>query len=193
MNIDYSELCREHITGILLKHYHKSKDNKIYVRNMFYSHITYAKEINTKWISNRAYLNRKEKRPTLDHFITPRLMITALIEERPDILQDKIEFKKIFELCRSVVGVTPHENSSLRYDKDDDGTIVIKECTAEKYNKLGHWWIVKNNKIEADSVEFPLLDMIPTWFLNWEQKMASNSIKNKNVKRSLTAVGTLVG
>ena len=182
MSIDYAEMCRLTLTKVLIKEYHKSTEHSIYVRTVFYQQVRAAGDKNTGWISNQAFSNLKEQiRPTLDHFVTPRLMISALIEEHPEIIQNKIEFKKIFELCRNVVGVTKNENSSLRYNKDDDGTIVIKDCTAEKYNKIGHWWIVKNNKIAADSVEFPLLNTIPTWFLNWEQKLASNSKKNKKL------------
>jgi hypothetical protein len=170
LTIDYyAENSRQCMINHLMGDYGKSEDHDRYIRNMFYGHITYSKTVNTGWISNEAY-NTRPKRATLDHFITPRLMISALIETRPDILHNKNEFKNIFELCTSVVGVTSKENNNLRYERED-GKIVIKECTEEKYNKLGTWWVLKNRKVVASSKKFPLLEKIPTWFLDWEKKL----------------------
>lgn len=167
--MNYAEKCRSIMISIM-DDYGKSTEDDRYIRNTFYYQIVQSYTKNTKWISKNAFQTRKEKHPTLDHFITPRLVISALIEERPDILHDETEFKNIFELCTSVVSVTSKENTDLRYELKN-GKIVIKECTEKKYNKLGAWFLLKNNKILDRSINFPLLEKIPSWFLDWEKKL----------------------
>lgn len=185
----YAEMCRNILLSHMIKDYGISEDHNRYVRDFFYEQIVHSKKNNTYWHSKKAYQNQisdsNNKQTTLDHFITPRLMVSALIEERPDIIENKIEFKKIFELCTHVVRVTKEENSSLRFDTKKFGTIVVLESTEIKYNKLGHWY-KKNGKAKFEySVNFPLLNMIPTWFLDWERRL----IVGKPLKIEKSLVG----
>ena len=164
-----AEKCRQIIINNLIDDYDVSEYHKQILREEFYHWIYFSSEFYDGIMSNAAFDMKDKSKCTNDHFMTPRLFISAMCENKREILYDSEQFKNMFCLCTTVVKVSPKQNNSVRY-KNLNGKIIVSEPILEKYDKLGPWWKVRNKKILGSYTEFPLKNKIPDWFVDYEKK-----------------------
>lgn len=164
-----SELTREVILTCYIKKYNKDPLYRKSVRNFFYDQVYRSSTVYTGYVSNDVFVKRENS--TKDHFLCPRLMISAIVEQKQDLLYDKEEFFKIFDLCTNTICVLKSQNNDVKYDNVDN-IITVKQLTIDKYDKYGPWWKLGSRKhILGTYTEFPLKDKIPKWFTKYEKKL----------------------
>ena len=118
----------------------------------------------SKYQSNDAFSD--EYGNTDDHYLSPRLMIAALITVRKDILFDPVEFANIFTLCSETIRITKDQNNLVKY-KTENNKKSIKKLTIEKYNNFGPWWDNNTNCFD----DFPLASKVPDFFTEYEKTL----------------------
>ena len=154
---------RESIIGRIVR-YDKNSYTQDWVCNQFYQSVYATTKTKTKYRSNDAFSKDTDGGVTDDHYLAPRLLIRALLENERDILYDEKEFLKIFTLCTQTVKVTKKQNNIVRFKNDDD-SIIVSELTINKYDKFATWWDNESNDFE----EFPLKKTVPKFFTKFEK------------------------
>jgi len=144
--------------------YDTSSVTQDFVCNLFYQTVYATKRIKSEYRSNDAFSNNSNESVTDDHYLAPRLLIRALIENERDILYDEKEFLKIFVTCTQTVKVTKKQNNQVKY-KYHNNNLIVSELTINKYDKFSTWWDCKNNDFE----EFPLKYTVPEFFTKFEK------------------------
>ena len=144
--------------------YDTSLDTQKFVCNVFYQTVFATKTTKSEYRSNDAFSKDTDEGVTDDHYLAPRLLIRALLENERDILYDEKEFLKIFILCTQTVRITKKQNNLVRYKSHKDG-IIISELTEDKYDKFATWWDSESNHFD----EFPLKKTVPKFFTKFEK------------------------
>lgn len=159
-----SELTRNCIVNTFLSTYHTCRNSHKMTQNLFYQSVFKNHIGKSKYQSNDAF--SEEFGNTDDHYLSPRLMIAAVINLRKDILFDPIEFANIFNLCSETVRITKNQNNLVRY-KTEDHKKSIKKLTIEKYDDFGPWWDEKTDCFDV----FPLKNKVPDFFTEYEKTL----------------------
>lgn len=170
-NITYkAEKCRQIIINHLLEDYSKGEEFAKILREQYYSWVYYSGVRNTGYMSNDVF-NNKNSSFTEDHYLSPRLVISAIIENNIALLYNKELFYEVFNMSREIIKVTKTQNNDVRFANKNNER-VIKELTVDKYDKFGPWWNVDSvrKKVISCSKEFPLKESIPDWFTEHEKK-----------------------
>jgi hypothetical protein len=144
--------------------YDTSTITQDFVCNLFYQTVYATKRVKSEYRSNDAFSNKSDEGVTDDHYLAPRLLIRALIENERDILYDEKEFLKLFALCSQTVKVTKKQNNQVRY-KYYNNNLIVSELTIHKYDKFSTWWDSNN----GDFDEFPLKHTVPEFFTKFEK------------------------
>jgi len=144
--------------------YDTSVDTQKFVCNVFYQTVFATKTTKSEYRSNDAFSKDTDEGITDDHYLAPRLLIRALLENERDILYDEKEFLKIFTLCTQTIRITKKQNNLVKYKKDN-ADVIVSELTKDKYDKFATWW---DNEIN-DFDEFPLKNTVPKFFTKFEK------------------------
>ena len=177
MNIIYNsvafkaEKCRQIIVNNLFEDYFKADECKKLVRDEYYHWVYYSGFKVNGYMSNEVF----NKAPaTDDHYLSPRMVISAIMEINKSVLFDKDTFLEAFLLSRDVVRVSKNQNNLVKF-VNKNKKILINELTIDKYDKFGPWWQVDSKKrVLSSSQEFPLKHKIPDWFTEYERKFLVN-------------------
>lgn len=165
------ELCRQILVTHFYEKYITDDEFKKDTRDQYYHCVYYSGLKNSGYVSNDVFKN--EGSSTDDHYLSPRLMISAIIENHTQTLFDKDAFSEYFELCREVVKVTKNQNNAVKF-VNKDNKILINELTINKYDKFSPWWEIdtlgNKKKVMSHHKEFPLKHKIPEWFTEHEKK-----------------------
>jgi hypothetical protein len=155
-----------------VKYWKKGSDYQIYYSTQFYSAVRMAGNINTPYMTLRA---ASQKKKTADHCFAPRLVFRAVMDTCPELLLDRECFDHLCEFSRHVVSVTRKENNVVKYKHNDMGLPIIRQLTRDKYDQFT--WVEKGRGRLQENVNgklvdspFPLKDMIPDWFTEFEMK-----------------------
>jgi len=107
---------------------------------------------------------------THDHWLAPRLVLRALMEECPEMLLDRDEFYKVIDLCCSTVGVTAAQNLLVRFksNRNKFGLPIVRFLTRDKYDAFT--WTHNKTGLLPHKHVFPLKHLIPDWFTAFEKK-----------------------
>ena len=142
------------------------KQREIYA-NFFYQCICTLRKDRTPYLTLDAAHTGKV---THDHWLAPRLVLRALMHERPEILLDRDEFYNVIDLCCSTVGVTSAQNLQVRFtpNKNKFGLPIVRSLTRDKYDAFT-WTHKKTGLLQHKNV-FPLKHLIPDWFTAFEMK-----------------------
>lgn len=174
MNILYNsiaykaEKCRQMIINNLYDDYFKSDECKKFLRDHFYTWVYYSGYKVNGYMSNDVFLNTAPA--TADHYLSPRMVISAIVEINKSVLFDKDMFLEAFLLSRDVVKVSKDQNNLVKF-VNKNKKILINKLTIDKYDKFGPWWQVDSKKtILNTSTEFPFKHKIPDWFTEYEKK-----------------------
>jgi hypothetical protein len=112
------------------------------------------------------------KKPTYDHWVSPRIVAWAILEDNQWVLEDLDYFIEIFKLAQSQIALTSKQNSAVKF-VNSNGDMYIRELTKDKYLKYKFW--DKNKEGGAHWTDednpFPLVDKIPEWFTEYEKKL----------------------
>ena len=154
---------RESIIGRIPR-YDTNSYTQDWVCNQFYQSVYATTRTKSKYRSNNAFSNDTDEGVTDDHYLAPRLLIRALLENERDILYDEKEFLKIFTLCTQTVKVTKKQNNIVKFKKDN-ADVIVSELTINKYDKFASWWDNNNNDFD----EFPLKNTVPKFFTKFEK------------------------
>lgn len=166
-----AEKCRQIIINNLYEDYAKGNEYAKMVRDEYYHWVYYSGFKTNGYMSNDVFMN---KTSTDDHYMSPRMVISAIIENNIHILYDKELFCDAFNLCRDVVRVTRSQNNEVKFINKNNEKI-INELTINKYDKYGPWWQVNSQKkILSKSEEFPLKKNVPEWFTEYEKRFLVN-------------------
>ena len=160
----YSSKTRNTIINEMLPDYDVCSHTRNICVNWFYQAVYSVAKTKTGYRSNDAFSKDTDGGVTDDHYLAPRLLIRALIENERDILYDEKEFLKIFTLCTQTVRITKKQNNLVRYKSHKDG-IIISELTEDKYDKFATWWDSESNHFD----EFPLKKTVPAFFTEFEK------------------------
>ena len=144
--------------------YDTSVDTQNFVCNVFYQTVFATKTTKSEYRSNDAFSKDTDEGVTDDHYLAPRLLIRALIENERDILYDEKEFLKIFTLCTQTVRITKKQNNLIKY-KYQKNNVIVSELTINKYDKFATWWDNESNDFD----EFPLKKTVPKFFTKFEK------------------------
>ena len=144
--------------------YESSSVTQDFVCNLFYQTVYATKRTKSEYRSNDAFSNKSDEGVTDDHYLAPRLLIRALLENERDILYDEKEFLKIFTLCTQTVKITKKQNNLVKYKYHNDD-LIVSELTINKYDKFATWWNCDNNDFD----EFPLKHTVPKFFTKFEK------------------------
>ena len=156
---------REIIIGIIAR-YDTNNYTQNFVCNLFYQTVYATTKTKSEYRSNDAFSKDPNVGVTDDHYLAPRLLIRALIQNERDILYDEKEFLKIFVTCTQTVKVTKKQNNQVKYKYDNNNNnLIVSELTIDKYDKFATWWDSKNNDFE----EFPLKYTVPEFFTKFEK------------------------
>lgn len=159
-----SELTRHCIVNTFLSTYHTCRNSHKMTQDIFYEAVFRNYIGKSKYQSNDAFSD--EYGNTDDHYLSPRLMIAALITVRKDILFDPVEFANIFTLCSETIRITKDQNNLVKY-KTENNKKSIKKLTIEKYNNFGPWWDNNTNCFD----DFPLASKVPDFFTEYEKTL----------------------
>ena len=154
---------RESIIGRIAR-YDTNSYTQDWVCNQFYQSVYKTSKTNAGYRSNDAFSKHTDEGVTDDHYLAPRLLIRALLENERDILYDEKEFLKIFTLCTQTVKVTKKQNNIVKFKKDN-ADVIVSELTINKYDKFATWWDNENNDFD----EFPLKNTVPKFFTKFEK------------------------
>lgn len=160
----YSSKTRNTIINEMLPDYDVCSHTQNICVNFFYQAVYSVTKTKTGYRSNDAFSKHTDEGVTDDHYLAPRLLIRALIENERDILYDEKEFLKIFTLCTQTVKVTKKQNNIVKFKKDN-ADVIVSELTINKYDKFATWWDNDNNDFE----EFPLKNIVPKFFTKFEK------------------------
>lgn len=167
-----AEKCRQIIINNLFEDYFKADECKKLVRDEFYHWVYYSGFKTNGYMSNEVF---KKAAATDDHYMSPRMVISAICEINKSVLFDKDMFLEAFQLSRDVVKVSKNQNNLVKF-VNKNNKIVINELTINKYDKFGPWWQVDSKKkVLSSSPEFPLKHKIPDWFTEYERKFLIKS------------------
>ena len=144
--------------------YDTSLDTQKFVCNVFYQTVFATKTTKSEYRSNDAFSKDTDEGVTDDHYLAPRLLIRALLENERDILYDEKEFLKIFTLCTQTIRITKKQNNLVKYKKDN-ADVIVSELTEDKYDKFATWWDSESNHFD----EFPLKKTVPAFFTEFEK------------------------
>lgn len=144
--------------------YDVSSVTQDFVCNLFYQTVYASKRTKSEYRSNDAFSKDTGEGVTDDHYLAPRLLIRALLENERDILYDEKEFLKIFTLCTQTVKITKKQNNLVKYKYHNDD-LIVSELTINKYDKFATWWNCDNNDFD----EFPLKHTVPKFFTKFEK------------------------
>jgi hypothetical protein len=135
--------------------------------NLFYQ---YIRELGTDRTPYQTLEAAHTKEVTHDHWLAPRLVLRALMEECPEILLDRDEFYNVIDLCCSTVGVTSAQNLLVKFKPNPNkfGLPIVRSLTRDKYDAFT-WTHKKTGLLQHKNV-FPLKHLIPDWFTAFEQK-----------------------
>jgi hypothetical protein len=156
------------------KKWKNDRDWRITYSMLFYALVGNAGKVVTPYTSLAA---SGLKHATDDHFFSPRLVFRAMMDQFPDILNDREQVFEVVDFCRMVVKVTTEENSKVRYTTEDDvGTLpIVRVRTLDKYDDFG--WIEKGKGLLQErrgnkyvNSPFPLKHLIPDWLTTFEEK-----------------------
>jgi len=153
-------LTRDSILNCLTE-YDTNLTVRKYIHNIFYQEVFRDSNKKSKFRSNDVFSN---KNVTHDHYLSPRVLIRALLETEREIVQDETEFEKIFNLSKETVKVTKEQNNSVKVKNDGDD-LIISELTINKYDKFAPWWDDENNDFD----EFPLKERVPKFLTKFEK------------------------
>jgi hypothetical protein len=159
----FSTKTRNTIINEMLPTYDVCSHTRNLCVNWFYQAVFSVTKTKTGYRSNDAFSKDTDVGVTDDHYLAPRLLIRALIENERDILYDEKEFLKIFTLCTQTVTVTKKQNNIVRFKNDDD-SIIVSELTINKYDKFATWWDNESNDFD----EFPLKNTVPDFLTKFE-------------------------
>lgn len=160
----YSSKIRNTIINEMLPDYDRCNHTQDICVNLFYQQVYSVTKTKTGYRSNNAFSNDTDEGVTDDHYLAPRLLIRALLENERDILYDEKEFLKIFTLCTQTVKVTKKQNNIVKFKKDN-ADVIVSELTINKYDKFATWWDSDNNDFD----EFPLKNTVPKFFTKFEK------------------------
>lgn len=159
-----SSLIREVIVSVLAK-YDRCILTQSLVCEWFYQTVYKTVSIRSLYRSDDAFDEfDKSLIYTDDHYLAPRLLIRAMIQNERDIIFDDREFFKIFKLSCETVRVTKKQNSDVRYKCVNDD-IIVPELTIDKYDKYSTWW----DEYDDEYDEFPLKHKIPKFYTKYER------------------------
>ncbi len=144
--------------------YDASSVTQDFVCNLFYQTVYASKRTKSEYRSNDAFSKDTDEGVTDDHYLAPRLLIRALLENERDILYDEKEFLKIFTLFTQTVRITKKQNNLIKY-KYQKNNVIVSELTINKYDKFATWWDNESNDFE----EFPLKKTVPKFFTKFEK------------------------
>jgi hypothetical protein len=133
--------------------------------NFFYQEIRSLRTERTPYSTIEA---TRSQTVTHDHWLAPRLVLRALMEERPEVLLDADEFYAIVDLCCSTVGVTSSQNSQVKFKANKLGLPIVRKLTRDKYD--GFTWLHKTTGLVDRARGFPLKHRIPEWVTAFEMK-----------------------
>lgn len=140
---------------------------KMTICSNFWYGVTRTGIINTGYISHgAAEILALKKKPTPDHFVSPRTALRGIMEYNRELLKDDDAFDKTYFNLRHIIKVTSAENENARYT-NKDGHLTIHALTIEKYKKL-RWIGPHGNSIKKGT--FPLVDMVPDYVTEFEKK-----------------------
>lgn len=158
-----SELIRKAILSTLSK-YNKCIFTQNLICEWFYQTVFKTVHVKSLYSSDEAFFEKSSVNLTDDHYLAPRLLVRALIENERDIIFDKKEFLNIFLLCCETVRITKKQNNYVRY-RHLNGEILISELTIHKYDKYATWW----DEYDDEYDEFPLKGKVPKFFTKYEK------------------------
>lgn len=169
-NVAYEETFAQMKRAV--KMWNKGSDYQVYYSTQFYSAVRQAGNIRTPYVTLKA---TELKKPTPDHCFAPRLVFRAAMDQCPELLLDRESFYHLCEFSRYVVGVTKQENDMVKYKHNDVGLPLIRQLTRDKYDQFA--WTEKGRGLLQEKVKnklvnspFPLKDIIPDWFTEFEMK-----------------------
>ena len=158
------------------KVWERDSDHRRFHSMMFYGGVRDAGNISTPYTSLAA--SALEREPTPDHFLSPRLVFLAMMDQCREVLKDREKFYEMMDVCRHTVKITSEENNSVKYKPDKVGTGLIPIVTArtvDKYDSFG--WVDKGKGLLTErkggklvNKPFPLKHMIPDWLTAFEEK-----------------------
>jgi hypothetical protein len=133
------------------------------------------------FITAEAQLAKTTKaiKPTADHWFPLRILMRALIEKRPDLLDDANieEFWNLFRLSCTTVDVTPDQNNGDKYS-NRNGVIRVKELSINKFkDRIFLYRPIEKNpnsileayyKSPPVNEGLPLVELIPEFVTEWE-------------------------
>ena len=160
----FSSKTRNTIINEMLPTYDVCSHTRNLCVNWFYQAVFSVTKTKTGYRSNDAFSKDTDVGVTDDHYLAPRLLIRALIENERDILYDEKEFLKIFTLCTQTVRITKKQNNLIKY-KYQKNNVIVSELTINKYDKFATWWDNESNDFE----EFPLKKTVPKFFTKFEK------------------------
>ena len=146
------------------KQWHDPTLRKMYA-NIFYQII---RELRTERTPYQTLEAAQAGKVTHDHWLAPRLVLRALMDQCPEKILDHEEFYEIIDLCCSTVGVTSAQNLQVRFKASKFGSPVVRSLTRDKYDAFT--WTHKKTGVLPHKNVFPLKHLIPDWFTAFEQK-----------------------
>jgi hypothetical protein len=139
--------------------------------------------IRTGFITAEAQLAKTTNaiKPTADHWFPPRIFLRAVIEKRPDLLDQGNEDKlwRLFRTAQTTIDVTPGQNTGDRYSNKSN-VIKVKELTINKFKDRMFYF--KPNEKNPNSVleayhksppvnkGLPLVELIPEFVTEFERE-----------------------
>lgn len=148
---------------------------RTYFSALFYQHIYGMKRHFSGYTSRDAIIG-PERGNTEDHFLSPRLVFRALMDQCPDLLHDFNQFADLVRLCQTTIRITKDQNNSFDIKFRMRGEVpVIKKLTVEKYDMWG--WHQDGKGFLTEYVDerlvpqkFPLKHLVPNWLTTFEEK-----------------------
>jgi len=138
-----------------------------HIAGIFYNHVYSAGQNVSGYLTKEAV--EKKYKTTDDHCFSPRMMCYAIMDVCPEVLDDPIEFSKLFDVCRTTVKVTQQQNNTVKFGRDSEKNIFVTVLTEEKYDSFR--WFHKHNGYTDTSKGFPLKHLIPKFFTEYERSI----------------------
>jgi len=147
---------------------------RTYFSAVFYQHI-YGMKHNFSGYISRDAMEGNKKSNTRDHFLSPRLVFRAMMDQARELLYNFEEFDKVVQLCQTTIETTRDQNNgAIKFSMD--GTIPrINALTIEKYDNWG--WYKQGQGFLTEYVngqlipqKFPLKHLVPDWLTDYELK-----------------------
>lgn len=132
-----------------------------WISHKFYDAVVRMKPLDTKWQTFDAVGSKG----TLDHFISPRLLFRAAVDESMKYITNYSLFKEMIYTCLKVIKTTSEQNQQVKYENRNN-EIIVNELTIYKYDTFGFY----NEETNTSSDEFPLKEFIPNYLTKYEEK-----------------------